>query len=207
MTTPPKASIYTGTGDKGQTRLVTGECVSKSDVRVVAYGNVDELNSFIGLARSALHKVLRKLEKQGANSANGLSDLKTLFSDLEKTQNHLFNLGSRLATADESKLKLMPVISDNHIEALEKAIDVMTEQLPPLKEFILPGGHELSSRLHVCRTVCRRTEREMIPVYEKFPIYQSEVIYLNRLSDYFFVAARYTNFLLNVTDHVWDKNL
>ena len=193
MKAEPK--IYTKTGDKGFTRLVDGRECSKASIRVEAYGTVDELNSVLGL-------VLHSLKKTAQLSA--------LTNEIEKLQNQLFNIGSHLACEKEETRKMLPSFSENWIEDLEKSIDQMTAQLPALRQFILPGGSEASSYLHLARTVCRRGERLTVRLLEEGHEEvenQRALRYLNRLSDYLFVAARFANQSLQIPDQTWNKDL
>lgn len=186
--------IYTKTGDQGFTRLVDGRECSKASLRVEVYGCVDELNSCLGLCLSSL------------NDAKSLSP--TLFIEIETIQNQLFNIGSHLACENEETRKMLPALQDKWIENLEASIDVMTNQLPPLKNFILPGGSLTSSFLHLARTTCRRAERLVVRLLESGHTETENQIslrYLNRLSDYLFVAARFTNQALGVPDQLWKK--
>jgi cob(I)alamin adenosyltransferase len=185
--------IYTKTGDKGKTKLVDGTCVEKFDPRVEAYGCVDELNSQIGLARSLISQHIRKV------------DLISLDQPLEIIQNQLFSVGSLLATEDIAVFQKLPQISMQHIEQLEKWIDQYNDPLPELKNFILPGGDFLASQLHVCRTACRRSERRSTEIFSKGDHYQDVLIYLNRLSDLFFVLARWVNFKTDFSEIIWKK--
>jgi len=178
--------IYTKTGDKGTTGLVGGKRVSKNSPRLEAYGTVDELNCLIGLTRSIFHE-------------DALLD--NVDSQLEKIQNELFDLGSRLACDEEKTLAMLPEISENQVRFLEKSIDEMTALLKPLKNFILPGGDRRASVLHLARTVCRRAERQTLKM-EK-PPEEILVVYLNRLSDYLFVAARYVNHIAGKEESIW----
>lgn len=163
--------VYTKTGDAGETSLVDGSRVSKADVRVDAYGDVDELNSWLGLARV------------------GFSDPQ-LDRILGSIQNELFVLGADLA----SPLTIaVPRIDENHISGLEQTIDQLLEELEPLKEFILPGGTSLGAQLHVARTIARRAERVVVALAAQVEINQPALIYLNRLSDLLFVMARVAN--------------
>lgn len=182
--------IYTKTGDKGMTKLVDGCCVEKFNPRVEAYGCVDELNSNIGLVRSIL---------QTQNTFNELS------THLEIVQNQLFSVGSLLATSQLEVFSKLPQITTQHIEQLENWIDLYTEPLPPLKNFILPGGDLAASFLHICRTACRRAERRSVEIYTKEDQYQNVLIYLNRLSDLLFTWARWVNFKKNNTETIWKK--
>ncbi|MFC5541770.1 MAG: cob(I)yrinic acid a,c-diamide adenosyltransferase [Bacilli bacterium] len=173
--------IYTKTGDQGKTSLIGGR-VSKDHLRVEAYGTIDELNSFIGKAVTELDP----------------GKFKDILGDLETIQHELFDCGGDLANVmKERKYKLQ----EASVEALEKRIDALSEELPPLKRFILPGGSPAAATLHIARTVTRRAERQVVKLMneeEEVPgVIQK---YLNRLSDYFFVAARAVNFRLNVND-------
>ncbi len=181
--------IYTKTGDKGSTSLTSGERVSKSALRVEAYGTVDELNSFIGLLRSQLTGDL----KQEVDAL------------LFETQNELFNLGTHLSTQDTKK---MPPLRLNiaYPVKLESEMDRMTAQLPPLKNFVLPGGSKLAAQTHILRTICRRAERFVVRVHESETsggLDSQVILHLNRLSDYFFVLARYCNLKEGVSEVLW----
>ena len=170
--------IYTRTGDAGSTRLVTGESVSKASARVAAYGEVDELNAVIGLARQ--HTV-------------GDADLDPL---LARIQNDLFDLGADLATPErgaDAPAALRIVASQ--VERLEREIDTLNDSLSPLTSFVLPGGSEASAALHLARTVCRRAERAAVAFAEaeQTGAHAGALRYLNRLSDLLFVAARFAN--------------
>jgi cob(I)alamin adenosyltransferase len=168
--------IYTRTGDAGTTRLATGQSVSKADARVEAYGAVDETNACIGLAR--------------AHTTGDFDEL------LARLQNELFDLGADLATPaapDETagaKLRIL----DSQVDRLEREIDALNDQLPPLASFVLPGGTHAAAALHLARTVCRRAEREAVRLIEAGePVSPPAMRYLNRLSDLLFVAARHAN--------------
>lgn len=182
--------IYTKTGDEGTTSLVNGKRIAKSNLRLDAYGTVDELNSHIGV-------LISLLETYAFQSAERF---------LKKTQNHLFNAGSQLACADETLSKSLPQITAEHIIAIEKEIDEMSSTLPELKTFILPGGTAIAAQAHILRTVCRRAERETCRLVDSEKIPETIVPYLNRLSDYFFVLARFFNSNLGVTDIAWKKD-
>lgn len=182
--------IYTKTGDKGTTKLVDGSCVEKFNPRVEAYGCVDELNSQIGAVRSHL---------------NGAADFTELNNRLEIIQNQLFSVGSLLATSDTDVFKKLPSITEKHIMQLEGWIDSYSNDLPPLKNFILPGGDIAAGGLHICRTSCRRAERRTAEIYASEAHYQDVLIYLNRLSDLFFTWARWVNLKKNVTETIWKK--
>ncbi len=164
--------LYTKTGDKGSTGLIGGTRVSKSDVRLEAYGTVDELNAQIG--------VLVALE---------LPEEHVKF--LQNMQNLLFTVGSNLAT-DTSKTdyKVASVMKEEYITAVEKEIDRLDEELEPLTQFILPGGSRRAAQCHVCRTIARRAERRIIEMAQHHPVDNKVVVYVNRLSDYFFAMSR-----------------
>ena len=168
--------IYTRSGDAGSTRLATGAQVSKSDLRVEAYGAVDETNACLGLAR-----------------VHTGGDLDAI---LARIQNELFDLGADLSTppkADEAEGSVLRVL-DSQVSRLEGEIDAMNAELPPLTSFILPGGTPAAAALHLARTVCRRAEREAVRLIEAGePVSGPAMRYLNRLSDLLFVAARYAN--------------
>lgn len=186
--------IYTKTGDKGTTRLVDGSCVQKFDPRVEAYGSVDELNSQIGVVRSLL------LQEKSIDWRQALD------TKLEKIQNHLFNVGSLLATENKDVFVKLPQVTEKHIETLEHWIDESTAELPPLKNFILPNGSLIASELHVARTSCRRAERRSAEILVQHDHYQNSLIYLNRLSDLLFTWARWTNMKLQIPDTAWKKD-
>lgn len=186
--------IYTKTGDKGTTRLVDGSCVEKFNPRVEAYGTVDELNSYIGL----IYSLITSSQEFSQKNIN----LKKLIFQI---QNDLFVIGSLLATEKTEVLLKLPQISDEDVAPLEKSIDDMTEQLPPLKNFILPTGHIISSHFHIARTLCRRAERRATEVAHNSTSYDLVLIYLNRLSDFLFTAARFSNHITNTEDVVWKK--
>lgn len=160
--------IYTKTGDEGQTSLFNGERRSKDDIRIEAYGSVDELNSFLGLLNSKIEEII-------------VSEF------LVEIQKNLFDLGSMLANPNHNS---KAIIKEEDIKELEDEMDNMNESLPELRSFILPGSSEVSSLAHVCRTVCRRAERRTITLQKAADIDPKTVKYLNRLSDYFFVLSR-----------------
>ena len=170
--------IYTRTGDAGTTRLATGAEVSKSDARVKAYGAVDETNACVGLVR---------LHTGGDPAFDAM---------LARIQNELFDLGADLATPakpDEQEGEALRIL-DSQVARLEAEIDAMNADLPGLKSFVLPGGTPAAAALHLARTVCRRAERETVRLVESgMPVSGPAVRYINRLSDFLFVAARYAN--------------
>ena len=175
--------IYTKTGDSGETGLFGGERVAKNSPRIEAYGTVDELNAFIGLAIAEVHD----------------PDAKKL---LGKIQNQLFVVGSDLATPENGKNRIQRVTSEFYIEA-EIAIDNFEVKLEELKNFIVPGGSKSASHLHVCRTICRRAERRVVELKQTVNSVENIIIYLNRLSDLFFVLARYENLVSGIPDTKW----
>ena len=180
--------IYTKGGDKGETGLFGGERVSKDSPRIEAYGTVDELNSFIGLALiEAKDNEVKKL--------------------LEKIQNILFILGSDLSAPDNEKNKShnIPRISKINYEEIEKEIDKFDATLDELRNFILPGGCKSAALLHICRTICRRAERKVVALNNIVNLNSDIVILLNRLSDLFFVLARYENKISGIEDVKWQS--
>ncbi len=188
--TKTKASdvkIYTKTGDTGETGLFAGPRVRKDHARIEAYGDVDELNAWLGLARA-----------EGPTSQ--------IDSVLARLQHELFALGAELATPDPDKHELR-LISDANIEALEAAIDRNEGLLKPLTQFILPGGTKLASHLHVSRCVCRRAERRLVTLVAAEPEadFGTAIRYLNRLSDLLFVLARLANAIAGWPDVPWQK--
>lgn len=168
--------IYTRTGDLGQTSLFGGTRVAKHDARIEAYGTVDELSSFLGMV-------------------TGVDEIPAIQSDL-------FEIGAHLASPGTSRF---PGVDPSRIEQLEQRIDAMERELTPLTTFILPGGSPEAARLHVARTVCRRAERRVVALEDESPATQSTIAYLNRLSDFLFVAARYANLKAGVADVPWSK--
>jgi cob(I)alamin adenosyltransferase len=187
--------IYTKKGDQGQTWLVDGRECSKASLRVESYGAVDELNSTLGLV---LHSL-----RAGKNES-----LKDLATQIESIQNQLFTLGSHLACEKAETRKMLPEFFESWITDLEQTIDQMTAALPQLKDFILPGGSECASFLHLSRTVCRRAERGVVALIENGHHEEENhraLRYLNRLSDHLFVAARFANQALQVRDQIWKK--
>ncbi|KAF0152416.1 MAG: Cob(I)alamin adenosyltransferase [Ignavibacteria bacterium] len=180
--------IYTKTGDKGETSLFGGKRVWKDDLRISAYGSVDELNAVIGVALTEIGNVeLRRI--------------------LISLQSDLFVLGSDLATPlDKGNTNfVIPRIQKENFERLEKLIDETEAKLPELKNFILPGGTKGSANLQLARTICRRAERDVVALSKKEEINSAAEIYLNRLSDLLFVLARYHNFVSDTKEINWQK--
>jgi cob(I)alamin adenosyltransferase len=187
--------VYTRTGDKGSTRLVGGREVSKGERRIEAYGTVDELNAIVGLARTF-----------NANS-DACEDVVTQIDQmLETVQNDLFCVGADLATLPEDRWEGMDRIGTSDITKLEEWIDTLNADLPPLKDFILPGGGPVGAFLHQARTVCRRAERELVRLGESEPDTLDPALpYLNRLSDYLFVLGRWAARALNEPEYIWKR--
>ena len=185
--------IYTKTGDKGETSLYGGTRVSKAAARVESYGTLDELNAFIGLAKSEI------------------SDEKVL-SQLQKIQFDLFTVGSEAATPTDKMLlangknRLDVMISDKEITELELWMDDFDAELEPLKFFILPSGGKAAATVHVCRTVCRRAERAMVFLNETEEVRPELIKYLNRLSDYLFILARYISKISGEKEDYWNPS-
>ena len=182
--------IYTKTGDKGTTSLIGGTKISKSNIRIESYGTVDELNSWIGVIRDHITEAL-------------------LREQLKEIQDRLFTIGSALACDPDKETKLkIPDLHQGDIEFLEKAIDGMNESLPEMKAFILPGGHPAVSFAHVARCVCRRAERICVAMQDEGMEMEALVLqYLNRLSDYLFIVARYAGNLLNAEEIQWKPRI
>lgn len=177
--------IYTKTGDKGTTSLIGGTRVAKSHLRIETYGTVDELNSYIGLVRDQ--------EVNGSRSAI-----------LKEIQDRLFTVGATLATDPEKAPKVnTPDLHEEDVLLLEAEIDAMTAQVPPLRAFVLPGGHQAVSFCHVARCVCRRAERLVIRLQEESYVDDLVIIYLNRLSDYLFALCRIMSHELQAEEIAW----
>jgi cob(I)alamin adenosyltransferase len=184
---PRLTKIYTRTGDDGSTSLTDGSRVSKSALRIAAYGTVDELNSVIGLALA---------EGCGVE----------ITPILGRVQNELFHLGADLSLPKRaSQRRAGPVVEEQHVTALEEDIDRLAHDLPPLENFILPGGSRGAAVLHVARTVCRRAERHTVGLAAEESVSEWVVRYLNRLSDFLFTAARFENYRRGVPDILWDS--
>lgn len=182
--------VYTGTGDRGKTSLFSGERIHKSDDRIETYGDVDELNSVLGVV--AAHR---------PDAAHGSE------ADLDAVQSHLFHIGAWLATSPDSpRAGSLTPVDESMWQFLESAIDRMESDLPSLSGFILPGGTPAAAYAHVARTVCRRVERRVVRLARRTSDPESLtgiVVYLNRLSDYLFVLARYFNHVAGHGDRLW----
>ena len=182
--------VYTRGGDTGQTSLIGGERVSKASLRLDCYGTVDELNATIGLVLEAL----------AASQASAF-----LTPILRRVQNELFNLGAELATADAETRAKLPRIEQRHVDALERDIDAVNDELPALKSFVLPGGGWPSAYLHLARTVCRRGERLVVELAAREEVGELAVGYLNRLSDALFVWGRWCVLKDGKPEPLWDS--
>ncbi len=180
--------IYTKTGDKGQTSLIGGTRVPKNNIRIEAYGTVDELNSWIGLLRDTILD----------------SHVKTI---LIEVQDRLFTIGSSLAADPEKSKMKLPDLLESDVTLLEHEIDVMDKVLPPMKSFVLPGGNEIVSHCHIARCVCRRAERCTIHLTETSPVNEIVIHYLNRLSDYLFTLSRKLSLDLGTEEIPWKPRM
>jgi len=180
--------IYTKTGDRGETGLFGGERVSKNSLRIEAYGTIDELNSFVGLT------IIEVSDKS-------VKDL------LQKIQNWLFSIGADLATPDNEKTKKLNIFRtpEQYYLYIEKEIDKYESKLDKLRNFILPGGTKGAALLHICRTITRRAERLVVALNSTVKIGNNIIIYLNRLSDLFFVLARFDNTVTGTPDIEWKQ--
>ena len=180
--------IYTKTGDQGTTALFGGQRLPKSDLRIEAYGTIDELNSHVGLLRDQAVNGVRK-------------------EILVEIQDRLFTIGSILATEPGNTKVKIPSLQESDVQFLEKEIDQMDLQLPPMKHFVLPGGHPSVSIGHVVRTVCRRAERLVIELNSQRPVDALVIKYLNRLSDYFFMLCRMMAHELKIEETPWKPRM
>jgi cob(I)alamin adenosyltransferase len=183
--------IYTRSGDKGETSLFTGQRVPKTDLFIEALGTVDECNSALGTAVSFLPTI---------------PTIDPIREQLNTIQHALFDVGAALATprtrAATNKLEKTR-FDHQEVEQLEKWIDKMEAELPPLHAFILPGGHSAGAALHLARSICRRAERRVLPLYQGAEVSDTVLMYLNRLSDYLFSVSRYVNFLTQSPETKW----
>jgi len=189
-----KSSLYTKSGDKGETGLVSGTRVPKSDIRICLYGEIDELNSWVGLICAQI-----------GNEEKYKNQKKFLI----KLQSSLFDLGSNFACEFEKRKDYkLPQLTGELVSDIESEINQMDEGLPLLKNFILPGGHQISAIIHICRAICRRVERTLIQYFnstkEVLPSYSLE--FLNRFSDYLFVLSRFINIDMGSKEILWESN-
>ena len=183
--------IYTKGGDAGETSLVGGQRVPKDTPRIEVFGTVDELNAVIGLATVSCAEDAR---------------LAHLAAILRRVQHELFNLGSILATLPEDVHPNQPCVTPAEVAQLEREIDAMNADLPPLRSFVLPGGTRLNAELHVARTICRRAERLLVALARGQSVPPETIRYLNRLSDALFVWSRWVNHALGVAEVLWEPN-
>ena len=187
--------VYTRRGDQGETGLAGGQRVPKDAVRIEAYGTVDELNAFIGVARETAAEL--------ASRHPAMAEMDAI---LRRVQHELFNAGSILATLAEDVHARQARVTDTEIAQLEAEIDRMNAELPALRSFVLPGGCRLNAELHVCRTVCRRAERICVTLAREQDVDGAIVRYLNRLSDALFVWSRWVSHTLGVAEILWEPN-
>lgn len=180
-------AIYTRTGDRGKTSLFNGQRVSKDDLRVETYGTIDELNSAIGVVLSIKYRVL------------------SIKHELIKIQNDLLEVGSALANPDPKYSILNTQYFPRRVKNFEQFIDTMTEKMPPLKNFILPGGGKAGASLHLARAISRRAERKIVALNLKQGVDNNIIIYMNRLSDLLFTMARFANFKEKKKETIWTK--
>ena len=186
---------YTRRGDAGETSLAGGQRVGKDSARIQCCGAVDELNAFVGMACFSAEELSERAPK-----------LRELAGILRRVQHELSNLGSILATNPARARPKQPRLTRAAVEQLEREIDSVSEETPPLRSFLLPGGCRLSTELHVCRTICRRAERIAVALSREENAPAEAIQYLNRLSDAFFVWARWVNCLLGVPELLWEPN-
>lgn len=186
--------VYTKTGDKGKTGLAGGQRVWKDNVRVEAYGTVDELNAALGLVRACW------------SQETGKSECAMIDQELHWMQNKLFDIGGLLSTVPEPASTNLPSVVEADVTRLERLMDEWQNDLRPLKEFILPGGSMTASTLHLARTICRRAERVCIRLIRKESVNPAIIIYLNRLSDALFVLARWVTHLKGGREHLWERS-
>jgi cob(I)alamin adenosyltransferase len=187
--------VYTRKGDAGETGLVGGQRVPKDGMRIEAYGTVDELNSFLGAARATVHQSAREEPR-----------LALLEAILLRVQHELFNLGSILATLPEDVHPRQPRVTDAEVTQLEAEMDLMNEDVPKLRSFVLPGGSRLDAELHICRTVCRRAERIVVTLGRSESVPSEAIRYLNRLSDALFVWSRWAGHIAGAHETLWEPN-
>ena len=187
--------VYTKTGDSGETGLVGGQRLSKDDIRIEAYGEVDELNAIVGGCKYEIDLRL-----------NEYKDLKKISDILYRVQHELFNLGTTLATLPEDLNEELPCITNIDIRRLEDEIDYFNTILPTLHSFVLPGGSSLNIWLHKARTICRKAERRCVKLSKTSNLEPNVIRYLNRLSDALFVWSRWVNYIQDFEENVWNPN-
>lgn len=180
--------VYTKSGDDGTTSLVGGDRVSKAAARIECYGTVDELNAVLGMVGMALSESVAR---------------ERLLPIITRLQNELFNLGAELATPDPERRARSPIIETRHVDALEREIDSLNDELPELESFVLPGGGEVGARFHLARTVCRRAERLAVALAADEDISEPAIVFLNRLSDALFVFGRWAAMKEGESELLW----
>jgi len=185
--------VYTKKGDKGKTSIVGGHKVNKSSKIIKAFGDIDELNVVVGICKANIEFINNK-------------DGRLLSVYFQRIQHELFNLGNMIATLPEDYKKSMPSINKNDVVYMENKINFFNEALPSLTSFILPGGGDLSLKLHLARVVCRRCERNVVELSEEIKVDNIIISYLNRLSDLFFVLSRWASNQKNVKEFLWNPN-
>jgi cob(I)alamin adenosyltransferase len=188
--------VYTRRGDQGETSLAGGQRVPKDGPRIAAYGAVDELNAFLGVARAAI--------EEAPSDGPRLAPLAAV---LLRVQHELFNLGSILATIPEDVHPKQARVTEAEVVRLETEMDALNRDLPPLRSFVLPGGSRVNAALHVCRTVCRRAERDVVALARVEALPPEAVRYLNRLGDALFVWSRWASHAAGVPETLWQPNL
>ena len=185
--------VYTRSGDAGKTHLIGGEKRWKDNIRVEAFGTVDELNAEIGLCRELVKEI-------------GNKKFRALIRFLKSVQNELFNLGTQLATDLGDGSKNLPQLSKDAILKLESEIDTANESLSELTSFVLPGGSVINAQLHIARNVCRRSERRVVSLSKKENVNPENIRYLNRLSDALFVWSRWVSKIIGDEENLWDPD-
>jgi cob(I)alamin adenosyltransferase len=193
--------VYTRSGDTGTTRLVGGQERKKTDLRVEAYGTIDELNAALGLAVESTR--VAPSRDALSNDSNELGSREELGRCLRRVQNELFDLGGEVATLPDDIHEKQVLVGDADIERLESEMDALTKAVPPLHSFVLPGGGMTSAYLHLARTVCRRAERRMLACHDVEPLRAEVLRYLNRLSDWLFVMGRRAVLLDGQAEVLW----
>ncbi len=199
--TAKRARIYTRTGDRGETGLVGGDRVPKDSPRIEAFGDLDELSCAVGVTLAEL-QAAASAAPPGARS-EAAAGLTAIADELVHVQRTLFEFGASLATPASARKDTTPAPGADDVTRLERAIDRWSELIPPLQHFIFPGGARPGALLHLTRAVCRRAERDVLRLHRESSVGATELVYLNRLSDFLFVAARYANWLMGVEETRW----
>jgi len=189
------SKVFTKKGDSGKTELIGKKNISKHDIRVKAYGQLDHLNAVVGGCVAEIEKL--KIENK---------EVLELLDILESLQHKIFNLGNMLATVDTSLLEHMPQINDDDLNNLENNIEKYNAQLPSLSSFVLPGGSMINIWFNLSRTETRKCERIIVEMHSAYPVKEIVLKYINRLSDAFFVWGRWINFNMNINEKTWDSN-